>query len=81
MGMFVQISPPGALINASRVDETGCLGPLFYIPRTILKISDAQVHQRGARGRQYVVCLVVSRSRAKGDVLQGKKGGKGREHR
>jgi hypothetical protein len=44
IGLFVQISPPGALICANRVDGTGCLGRWFFIPRTILKISDAQVH-------------------------------------
>jgi len=51
----------------------GLSRPLVLYPTNDIEISDAQVHQRGARGRQYVVLLLL-RGQREARKREGKEG-------
>jgi len=53
--MFVQISPPGAQSLRQQGGWDWLSRPSVLSPTNDIEISDAQVHEEGAGGRQYVV--------------------------
>lgn len=54
-GLFVRFSPPDAHGRHQQGGMDGLSRPFVLYPTNDIEISDAQVHKRGARGRQYVV--------------------------
>ena len=61
MDLFVRFSPPSALYQRQQGGLDWLSRPLVLYPTNDIEISDAQVHQRGTGGRQYVVCLLALR--------------------
>lgn len=55
--MYVQISPPGAQSLRQQGGWDWLSRPSVLSPTNDIEISDARVHEEGAGGRQYVVCL------------------------
>lgn len=55
MDLFVRFSPPSALYQRQQGGLDWLSRPLVLYPTNDIEISDAQVHQRGTGGRQYVV--------------------------
>jgi hypothetical protein len=71
--MFVQISPPGAQGLRQQGGWDWLSRPLVLSPTNDIEISDARVHEEGAGGRQYVVCLFSSsfeRATVEGDEMR-----------